>query len=311
MERMRVDRGRSKNPSKKRLREDPEELQPEPYEPELRFVVPKKWASPKPTLLKPTPLRKLKRDQLLASVMGEVTSEAKRKRPQEDHWEPSSKRREEPSSDEDEMEIQRGTSYPDDKVLLDMCFGGAARSPVVKRSTLLVTITTNKTAFAIHNQMDIERFKRDMTTIVNNVLTDKTFWVPKLNTEAWGVIDVNFSRPEGNKIIDGTKIKAEVKEMAWEEGTKYRRVHLHIMAGLTYQNFNGYFHVNKRALWEQIRYLVKDVDWGDRLPYINLRFIKNAMDSVAEYINKLHNQSEYETLAHRTLERINEYRETI
>jgi len=304
MERMALDYwGQKRNASKKRSRDDENELQPE----ENSHAGPTRF---KATPFKPQSLRQRKRDQLLANVMVDVTDEAKRKR-KDNQLIPETKRSKEKDEDEgSDMEQDIG-SYPDDKVLLDICFGGRAKFSGIKRSTLLITITTNKTAFAIHNQTDIEQFKKNLSALVVGILQDKNSWKPKVNTQAWGVLEVDFSKPQGNQIIDGTKIRAEVKELAWEEGVKYKRVHLHIMASLSYQNFNGYFHVNKRALWEQIRYLVPDITWGDKLPYINLRFIKNAVDSVAEYINKLHNQDEYETLAKRTLDRINEYQQTI
>jgi hypothetical protein len=295
--------GQKRNASKKRFRDDENELQPEKdsHQGPTTF---------KKTHAKPLSLRQRNREQLLSSVMGVVTDEAKRKRSFKEPTVEAKKRREDEDEDDEEMEAER-RKYPDDQALLDICFGGRARNSGIKRSTLLITITTNKTAFAIHNQTDLDQFKTNLTVLVKGILQDKDSWKPKVNTEEWGTIEVDFSKPQGNRIIDGTKIRAEVKELAWEEGVKYKRVHLHIMASLSYQNFNGYFHINKRALWEQIRYLVPGITWGERLPYINLRFIKNAVDSVAEYINKLHNQDEYETLAKRTLDRINEYQQTI
>jgi len=253
---------------------------------------------------KPAPL-KSRRDALLREVVGKVTAEGKRKRDEE---------REQPqkASRTDDAEVEAGKElYPDDQVLLDMCFGGRARMSGIKRSNLLITITTNKTAIALRNKTDIDKLKSDMDKLVTSIVENKANWVAKLNTQGWGVIDVDFSKPSGNAIIEGCKNKASIREMAWEEGVRFKRLHLHVMATLTYQNFNGYFHLNKRLLWEHIRYYIQGVDWGERLPYMNIRFIKNAVDTVAEYINKLHNQEEYETLAKRTLDRINEYQQGI
>lgn len=255
---------------------------------------------------KKTSNQRTRRAQLMGAVVGSVTQEANRKR-KLDTEQDNTKRFKEPEEDEGEMRDR----YPDDKVLLDICFGGRASLPGIKRSTLLITITTNKTAFALHQRTDLEKMRQDIEDIVMNVVQDKRNWIPKVNTQAWGVLEVEFSRENGNRIIEGLKNRAEVKEKAWEEGSKFKRIHLHVMASLTYQNFNGYFHLNKRVLWDEIRSNIPRVDWGERLPYINIRFIKNAVDTVAEYINKLHNQEEYETLAKRTLDRINEYQQGI
>jgi len=286
------------NVSKKRSREvddDDDDLE----EPAQR------WEPPvfKKTYQKPKPLRS-RREDLLREVVGSVTADSKRKRDEEAQQEVTKQQRQGDSED-------RRPDYPDDSVLLDMCFGGRARTSGIKRSTLLITVTTNKTAMAIHSKTDLDNLKQDMDNILTNIIENKDNWIPKLNTQGWGVIDVEFSKPSGNRIIDGVKNKAAINELAWEEGVRFKRLHVHVMATLTYQNFNGYFHLNKRLLWEQLRYSIDGVDWGEKLPYINIRYIKNAVDSVADYINKLHNKEEYETLAKRTLDRINEYQQTV
>lgn len=251
---------------------------------------------------KPIPLRS--RSALIQNIVGQVSQSGKRKA------EPEDSKRKHFSVQEDSEEEELPPAYPDDKTLFDFCFGGRARLPGIKRSTLLITITTNKTAFSIRQETELEQFKRQVHDVVKEVVETKENWIGKINTQTWGTIDVAFSSENGNRIIESTKIKAEVKEVAWEEGTRFKRVHLHVMAALTYQNFNGYFHIPKALLFEQIRSRV-NVSWGERMPYINLRFIKNAVDSVAEYINKLHNQEQYETLAKRTLDQINSYKQSL
>lgn len=233
------------------------------------------------------------RQQLVASVLQTVNTK---------------KRKSRSTSPTGRTQKIRGV-YPDDIELRNLSYWNASNARTYKRSTLLVTITTNKTCLHIASETDIDNFKYDMEQIVRKFLSNPDNWQAKLKTEDYGTITVQFQDPQRNETLRQTIVSCTVDELAWEEGTKYKRLHMHVMVTLKYIIFNGYFHVNREDLFHEIRSQLPHVEWYGRLPYLNLRYIKNAVDSVADYINKLHNQEHFETLAKRTLDRINEYRE--
>lgn len=193
--------------------------------------------------------------------------------------------------------------------LYDYCFAGVDDKLNVKESRLLITITTNKTIDGISdNEMEREAFKDELLYIVKSFVTEQDNWSAKIKLEDYGNVDVRFTNPRAITTVRDTVNKITVNEWAWEEGPKFKRVHLHMMVTLEYGNFNGYFHVDRMELWNEIRLRMNHVEWYGRTPYINIRFIKNFVTPVERYIRKLHNQSTYETLAKRTLDNINDYK---
>lgn len=232
------------------------------------------------------------RSNLIQNVFNNVNSKKKKKRS------PSPPR----SNSKQRLE------YPGTKELLSLSFNNAHKQSY-KRSTLLITITTNKTCFAIANETNFTNFKSRLEAWIRGFVIDKDNWVAKLNTEDYGKISVYFEDAYHNETLKGVIDSITIDELAWEEGKKFNRLHCHIMATCKYIMFNGYFHLNREDLFNGIRSNLPYINWYGRLPYINLRYIKNAVDSVADYIKKLHDAEHFESLAKRTLDRINEYKE--
>lgn len=193
--------------------------------------------------------------------------------------------------------------------VFNYCFEGANNNRAIKESRLLITVTTNKTADGAFDSLQhFEYFKNDLENVVKSFVGNVSNWIPKIKVPDFGNIVVNFVHPKALAALQSVVHKVEVNEFAWEEGPKYKRVHFHMMATLEYINFNGYFHIDRLSLWHEIRGRMNYITWIGRTPYINIRFIKNPVISVTKYIQKLHNQDQYESLAKRTLERINEYK---
>lgn len=213
---------------------------------------------------------------------------------------------------EDESLIVPGKQiklHLDEEDLFNYCFEGASNNINLKESRMLITVTTNKTIDgAFENINQYEYFKNDLESVVKRFVNDEANWVAKIKVPTFGNVNVQFVNLKAQSALQSVVDKIEVNEFAWEEGPKFKRVHFHMMATLEYSNFNGYFHIDRQSLWNEIRGRMNYMTWYGRTPYINIRFIKNPVVSVMKYIKKLHNQNHYESLAKRTLDKINEYK---
>lgn len=198
----------------------------------------------------------------------------------------------------------------------------------LKYCNLLGTITLNKTPSSItayvtknHNST-IEQFKSWLEDALKSFVKDKNNWIPKVimpNGRPMDLRIVGLSDSALETISGGAEnrdgIVIDDNDIVWEVGDKFHRLHLHFVVRLSYfPVFRGYFHLDRERLFWAMRNDVRltGFPWEEaKLPYINLRYIKNTLYSVKDYMQKLHHQEEFTLLAQRTLDRINEYHKVV
>ncbi len=167
-----------------------------------------------------------------------------------------------------------------------------------KTSGFLVTINTNKNKAVISTELlstvaDNDEGEYGYTELckkveeeVLRVMKLPEFLVPKLYKAK---IDPSLY-DDIRKFI----FKIDAEPGAWEESEERngRKIHIHMTLKIMYSGrFVGYFHLDAKKLGAHIRSAVPELSWG-KGPYIQIRFIKEASQTVAQYIHKeLHKQN--------------------
>lgn len=208
-----------------------------------------------------------------------------------------------------------------DEVLLEAAGIGFMNESVnnnFKYTTILGTITTNKTHASLTEELNkigmrLETFQERLLEFVTEFVLDTDNWIGKVLIEGKSY-QLDFTDPEFTELLHQyiTEVSlSPTDDVAWEIGPHFSRVHLHFTVHLSYNaGFRGFFHLDRDKLFRGIRGLraFSGITWdGNRLPYINLRYIADPAAKIKAYMKKLGNKS----LAERTLQRINEYKRKI
>lgn len=216
--------------------------------------------------------------------------------------------------------------------LFQQTFDPYANGPL-KYCNIFITVTLNKTPGSVaeyfkdalgngNRDKGFNRFKEYFQKALYGFITNKENWIPKVNlsngrvhqfTDEDALETIRATMSTGTRGENPVTINDD--DFVWEVGERFHRVHLHVLARLSYtRHFKGYFHVDRDRLHDAIRGadLFQDFPWNDsKLPYINFRYIKSTTDSVKAYMQKLHTTDEFRTLSEITLDRINEYHQKL